>query len=180
MRPRIVRSPVDICLGTRPSHAAKSRPFAKAAPLPIAATIALAMIGPMPGTVINRRQFSSARARTVAGRSRPSAFAVLRLTTSSYLFGRLDRQFGWLLAPEDAIDVHGCLPELIGGVVPIRGHFFYGSSELLRTDVLLGSFGALNRVRNSQPAPHIINWQAGMSVRMQFSAGAYTSAFDLR
>ena len=123
---------------------------------------------------------SSARARTVAGRSRPSAFAVLRLTTSSYLFGRLDRQFGWLLAPEDAIDVHGCLPELIGGVVPIRGHFFYGSSELLRTDVLLGSFGALNRVRNSQPAPHIINWQAGMSVRMQFSAGAYTSAFDLR
>ena len=30
---------------------------------------------------------SSARARTVAGRSRPSAFAVLRLTTSSYLFG---------------------------------------------------------------------------------------------
>ena len=26
MRPRIVRSPVDICFGTRPSHAAKSRP----------------------------------------------------------------------------------------------------------------------------------------------------------
>ena len=53
MRPRIVRSPVDICFGTRPSHAAKSRPLAKAAPLPIAATVALAMIGPMPGTVIN-------------------------------------------------------------------------------------------------------------------------------
>jgi hypothetical protein len=30
--------------------------LAKAAPLPIAATIALAMIGPMPGTVINCRQ----------------------------------------------------------------------------------------------------------------------------
>src|SRR5262249_2978978 len=30
---------------------------------------------------------ASARASTDAGRSRPSAFAVLRLTTSSYLFG---------------------------------------------------------------------------------------------
>src|SRR6516165_8239564 len=38
MRPRIVRSPVDICLGTKPSQAAKSRPHAKAVPLPIAAT----------------------------------------------------------------------------------------------------------------------------------------------
>jgi len=54
MRPRIVRSPVDIYFGNRPSHAAKSRllgqrhyqwpPF-----------IALAMIGPTPGTVINCR-----------------------------------------------------------------------------------------------------------------------------
>jgi hypothetical protein len=40
---------VDICLGTRPSQAAKSRPFEKAPP-PIAATMALEMIGPMPGT----------------------------------------------------------------------------------------------------------------------------------
>ena len=63
MRPRMVRSPVDICLGTRPSHAAKSRPFAKAVPLPIAATIALAMIGPTPGTVINCRQLASSRAK---------------------------------------------------------------------------------------------------------------------
>ena len=29
MRPRIVRSPVDICFGTKPSQAAKSRPFGK-------------------------------------------------------------------------------------------------------------------------------------------------------
>src|SRR5208282_1178794 len=57
MRPRIVRSPVDICFGTRPSQAAKSRPLVKAAPSPMAATMALAMIGPMPGTVINCRQF---------------------------------------------------------------------------------------------------------------------------
>jgi hypothetical protein len=43
MRPRIVRSPVDICFGTKPSQAAKSRPLVKAAPLAMAATIALAL-----------------------------------------------------------------------------------------------------------------------------------------
>src|SRR5262249_10913161 len=37
----MVRSPVDICLGTSPSQAAKSRPFVNASPAPIAATIAL-------------------------------------------------------------------------------------------------------------------------------------------
>jgi hypothetical protein len=42
----IVRSPVEICFGTRPSHAAKSRPFTNARPSPIAATIALAITGP--------------------------------------------------------------------------------------------------------------------------------------
>ena len=47
--PRMVRSPVEICFGTRPSQAAKSRPFEKASPVPIAATMALEMIGPMPG-----------------------------------------------------------------------------------------------------------------------------------
>lgn len=31
--------PVEYCRGTRPSHAAKSRPFRKAAPLPMAATM---------------------------------------------------------------------------------------------------------------------------------------------
>ena len=48
--PRMVRSPVEICFGTRPSQAAKSRPLENASPLPIAATIALEIIGPMPGT----------------------------------------------------------------------------------------------------------------------------------
>jgi hypothetical protein len=33
-------SPVEICFGTRPSQAAKSRPLENASPLPIAATIA--------------------------------------------------------------------------------------------------------------------------------------------
>jgi hypothetical protein len=46
-------------LGTSPIQGEKSRPLAKAAPLPIAATIALEMIGPMPGTVITLRQLSS-------------------------------------------------------------------------------------------------------------------------
>src|SRR5438093_6069750 len=63
MRPRMVRSPVDICFGTRPSQAAKSRPLQKAEPLPIAATMALEMIGPIPGTVINCWQPSSVSVR---------------------------------------------------------------------------------------------------------------------
>src|SRR6516165_4192930 len=50
--PRMVRSPVEICLGTRPSQAAKSRPLENASPAPIAATIALEMIGPTPGALI--------------------------------------------------------------------------------------------------------------------------------
>ena len=54
--PRIVRSPVEICFGTRPSQAPKSRPLQNTSPVPIAATAALEIIGPMPGTVINRSQ----------------------------------------------------------------------------------------------------------------------------
>jgi hypothetical protein len=38
MLPRIVRSPVDICFGTSPSQAPKSRPFETASPVLIAAT----------------------------------------------------------------------------------------------------------------------------------------------
>src|SRR5664279_976265 len=49
----MVRSPVEICLGTSPSQAAKSRPLVNTSPAPIAATIALEMIGPMPGTLIS-------------------------------------------------------------------------------------------------------------------------------
>src|SRR6266516_2704232 len=58
----IVRSPVEICLGTSPSQAAKSRPLDNASPTPIAATIALEMIGPIPGTLISRSQPASRRA----------------------------------------------------------------------------------------------------------------------
>jgi hypothetical protein len=41
---------------------------------------------------------SSARVSTVAGTSRPSALAVLRLMTSSYLVARLHRQVSGLRA----------------------------------------------------------------------------------
>src|SRR5438876_699383 len=47
MRPRMVRSPVEICRGTSPSQAPKSRPRRKAEPSPMVATMALAMIGPL-------------------------------------------------------------------------------------------------------------------------------------
>ena len=59
MPPRMVRSPVEICFGTSPSQAAKSRPLIKAEPSPIAATIALAISGPTPGVSIRRLQSSS-------------------------------------------------------------------------------------------------------------------------
>jgi hypothetical protein len=62
MLPRIVRSPVEICFGTSPSQAAKSRPLENTSPLPIAATMALEMIGPMPGTLINRSHAGSLQA----------------------------------------------------------------------------------------------------------------------
>src|SRR5438874_9570919 len=54
MRPRIERPPVLYCRGTRPSQAAKSRPRSKASPVPIAATMAVEISGPTPGTLINR------------------------------------------------------------------------------------------------------------------------------
>jgi hypothetical protein len=72
MLPRIVRSPVEICFGTSPSHAPKSRPFENASPVPIAATVALEMIGPMPGTVISRSQPLSCRASASISLDRPS------------------------------------------------------------------------------------------------------------
>jgi hypothetical protein len=50
---------VDRLLGTRPSQALKSRPFAKAEPSPTAAIMAVAVSGPTPGTPCNRLQLSS-------------------------------------------------------------------------------------------------------------------------
>src|SRR6516165_7887866 len=69
--PRIVRSPVDSCFGTSPSQAPKSRPCVKPAPLPIAATTALEMIGPTPGTVRGRDRLSRLQQRLIGGRVGP-------------------------------------------------------------------------------------------------------------
>ena len=55
----MVRSPVDSCFGMSPSQAAKSRPYLKPLPLPIAATTALETIGPTPGMLISRWQLAS-------------------------------------------------------------------------------------------------------------------------
>src|ERR1019366_8775494 len=68
----MVRSPVEICLGTSPSQAAKSRPLENTSPAPIAATIALEMIGPMPGTLISRSQPASRRAIASISPDKPS------------------------------------------------------------------------------------------------------------
>jgi hypothetical protein len=79
--PRMVQSPVEICLGTSPSQAAKSRPFVNASPVPIAATIALEMIGPIPGTLIKRSQPASRHAGMPSFQRhspRPTAFPSCR------------------------------------------------------------------------------------------------------
>ena len=60
-RPSIVLSPVESS-SAPPSQAPKSRPLVKAAPFPIAATTALAVKAPIPGTLMSRRQHSSWRA----------------------------------------------------------------------------------------------------------------------
>ena len=46
--------PVECSPGTTPSQAANPRPFLKAAPLPMAATVAVAVIGPIPGIATRR------------------------------------------------------------------------------------------------------------------------------
>ena len=71
---------------------------------------------------------SSARASSVGGTSRPSAFAVLRLIDQLVLGRCLHRQVGRLLALEDAIDVASRAPELIDLIRPI-GHQTAGSGE---------------------------------------------------
>jgi len=51
-------------LGDKAQPSGESRPLENASPPPIAAAIALEMIGPMPGTLIKRSQPASWRART--------------------------------------------------------------------------------------------------------------------
>lgn len=62
---------------------------------------------------------SSARASSMGGTVRPSAFAVLRLITSSYLVGACTWQVGRFRALEDAINVTGGKPVLFYEIGPI-------------------------------------------------------------
>src|SRR6516164_5508248 len=70
-------------LGHKTSQAAKSRPFENASPVPIAATIALEMIGPMPGTLTNRSQPASCRARAVISPDKQSIRSSSRRQSSA-------------------------------------------------------------------------------------------------
>src|SRR5271169_5659892 len=51
--------PLECSPGTTPHQAANPRPFLNAAPLPIAAIVAVAITGPIPGIATSRRQGSS-------------------------------------------------------------------------------------------------------------------------
>ena len=62
---------------------------------------------------------SSARASSVGGTSKPSAFAVLRLIAKLVLGRRLHRQVSRLLTLEDAIDVAGGAPILVDVIRPV-------------------------------------------------------------
>lgn len=53
------RPPTGTVLSRHQSQARKSRPRSKASPLPIATTIAVEIMGPMPGMLINRWQLAS-------------------------------------------------------------------------------------------------------------------------
>ena len=63
---------------------------------------------------------SSAAASNLSGIVRPSAFAVLRLITSSYFVGCLGWHFSGLLALEDAVHIAGGAAELVDVVNSIR------------------------------------------------------------
>ena len=77
---------------------------------------------------------SSARASSVGGTSRPSALAVLRLMTSSYLVGCLHRQVGRLLALEDAVDVAGRAPVLVDDIRPVGDQAAAGDEGAVGVD----------------------------------------------
>src|ERR1700745_4108052 len=78
----MVRSPVEICLGTSPSQAAKSRPLVNASPVPIAATIALEMIGPIPGTLTSYSiYYNESRTHLGLGKDAPLRRSVQRSGT---------------------------------------------------------------------------------------------------
>ena len=86
---RGVVPPVTYSPGTIPSHAENPRPFLKAAPLPIAAMMAVAVAGPMPGIVTSRRHFPGGTGLHFNGwpalASEIQGTAVLRVQSSASL-----------------------------------------------------------------------------------------------
>ena len=77
--PSLCLPPLECSRGVRPSQAARSRPRSKAFPLPIAATRAVAVCGPIPGTSSSRRQASLAFASAASS----SSMSRIRLSSSS-------------------------------------------------------------------------------------------------
>src|SRR4051794_10106258 len=65
IRPSVALPPVEYWRGTRPSHAAMSRPRANMRPFPTAATTAVAINGPIPSTVRTRRHTGDCLAQFV-------------------------------------------------------------------------------------------------------------------
>ena len=78
--PELLLAPGRFCSGVSPSQAAKSRPARKASAAGASATMAAAVIGPMPGMVISRRAIGSALARRAIS---PSRCAICVPSTSS-------------------------------------------------------------------------------------------------
>src|SRR5262245_49678522 len=72
---------------------------------------------------------SSARTSTDGGTSMPSALAVLRLITNSYLVGFWHRQVGRLLALEDAVDI-ACRAAVEAGHIHPVGHQAAGGDKM--------------------------------------------------
>src|SRR5262244_1425554 len=99
-RRRIVRSPrfetapsfclppVDFCSGVSPSQAAKSRPAGNPSAAGTSAVIAVEVIGPTPGIVINRRAVGSDFERWLLSRLFRRLF--LERLTATYQAGRLE------------------------------------------------------------------------------------------
>ena len=61
-----VLPPLEFCFGTSPSQAITCRPFLKFLASPRVVTIALAVIGPMPGILASLRLFSFARCQATS------------------------------------------------------------------------------------------------------------------
>ena len=76
VRPSRSLPPLECCFGVSPTQAVKSRPFEKVSIGGAKVVIAAAVIGPMPGMVVNRLAVSSVPARRRSSVSRPAIFSL--------------------------------------------------------------------------------------------------------